>query len=477
MHTRLFPTKDAYIENSSNYILKNFGRDELLEICAFKTNDTVYTSSLISESFVRDNINEAAIIDFSGILTGSLSGSVDFVTGSYSGSYSGSFTGSMIGFTGSVVNLTGIMSGTASGSYYVPTNSYVTLSTPIIKRGMLQFDLTQISESISAGDIINPKFSLNLKVIDAKSLPLTYTIYCYPLAKFWEMGNGTFADCGSDVGVNWAYTNFPDLGTAWYSPMNTKFVPTDDYLNTPSTSSFIRGGGVWHYTLPTASMDLQSGSSLMCSQSFEYYQKSDVCVDITNICKGWIGSGIYNNGVVVVSSEEIASNPSNGYIQFFSKETNTIYTPYIDVQWDDSIRLSGSALVSSSLQPVTSSVGVSVSIKNLKNEYKAGSIIRFDVYARDLYPQKTFQRLQTVYLVPKYLPELSYYSIKDNESEETIIDFDDYSKLSLDNTGNFFMVDTTGLPQERYYRLLVKSILDDGSVQIFDDGTVFKITR
>ena len=472
MHTRLFPTKDAYIENSHS-TLKNFGRDEMLEICALRVSNTVYTSSLIGESLVSDNVNCAEVIEFTGELTGSLSGSADFITGSHSGS----FSGSIVGFTGSIVNLTGNISGNTSGSYYILANTYVSITQPTIKRSLLQFNLTQISESISNGEITNPEFSLNLKVTDAQSLPLSYTMYCYPLTKFWEMGNGMFVDGGSDVGVNWAYTNYPDLGTYWYSSMDTTYVPTDDYLNNQSTSSFIRGGGVWHYTLPSSSMDLQSGSSLMCTQSFGYYQKSDISMDITNICKGWIGGGIYNNGVMVMSSEEIVATPSNGYIYFFSKETNTIYTPYIDVKWDDSTYLSGSSLISSSLQPVTSSVGVTVSIKNLKKEYKVGSIIRFDVYARDLYPQKTFQRLQTVYLNPKYLPVTSYYSIKDNESEETIIDFDDYSKLSLDDNGNFFMVDTTGLPQERYYRLLIKSILDDGSVQIFDDGAVFKIVR
>lgn len=394
-----------------------------------------------------------------------------------SGSVSGSFTGSIDGFTGSIVCFTGHLSGNASGSYYTENNAFVPITAPILKRSLLQFDVTKISESIANGDIVDPKFILSLKVTDAKALPLTYTVYCYPLTKRWEMGYGTFADGGSDVGVNWAYTNFPDYGSAWYSPMDLTYIPTDDYLNYPSSSSFIRGGGVWFYVLPTSSMDLPGGTSLMCTQSFAYYQKSDIEMDITTICKGWIGGGIPNNGLILMTSEEISANPSNGYLHFFGKETNTIYTPYIDVQWDDSSYLSGSALASSSLQPVTASVGVSVSIKNLKKEYKCGSMARFDVYARDLYPKKTFNRLQTVYLSTKYLPTSSYYAVKDNESEEMVIDFDEYTKLSLDENGNYFVLDTTGLPQERYYRLLVKCEYDDNEVVIYDDNVVFKIIR
>jgi len=224
-------------------------------------------------------------------------------------------------------------------------------------------------------------------------------------------------------------------------------------------------------------MDLPSGSSLMCTQSFDYYQSSDIKLDITPICKAWIGGGIPNNGIILMTSEEVGSNPQNGYLHFFGKETNTIYTPYIDVQWDDSTYLSGSVLISSSMAPVTSSVGVSVSIKNLKKEYKSGTISRFDVYARDLYPKKTFSRLQTVYLDTKYLPASSYYAIKDNESDEMVINFDDYTKISLDDVGNFFMLDTTGIAQERFYRILIKCEFDDNEVVIYDDGAVFKITR
>ena len=394
-----------------------------------------------------------------------------------SGSVSGSFTGSIDGFTGSIECFTGQMTGLASGSYYTTNNVFVNTSTPIIKRSLLQFDLAAISKSISNGEIEVPNFVLNLKVTEAKALPLTYTIYCYPLTKNWQMGYGTFADGGSDVGVNWAYTNYPDLGTAWYSPMDPTFIPTDDYLTIPSTSSFVRGGGVWYYALPTSSMDLPSGSSLMCTQSFDYYQSSDIKLDITPICKAWIGGGIPNNGIILMTSEEVGSNPQNGYLHFFGKETNTIYTPYIDVQWDDSTYLSGSVLISSSMAPVTSSVGVSVSIKNLKKEYKSGTISRFDVYARDLYPKKTFSRLQTVYLDTKYLPASSYYAIKDNESDEMVINFDDYTKISLDDVGNFFMLDTTGIAQERFYRILIKCEFDDNEVVIYDDGAVFKITR
>ena len=143
----------------------------------------------------------------------------------------------------------------------------------------------------------------------------------------------------------------------------------------------------------------------------------------------------------------------------------------MQTKWDDS------TFNTASLSPVTSSLGVSVAIKGIKREYKNGTKIKFIVFSRETNPVKQFVSTQSTYLTPKYLPTSSYYSIKDNESEEVIIDFDDYTKLSCDQYGNYFYLDTTGLPQERYYRILIKSEFSDGSIQIFDNPNIFKITR
>ena len=74
------------------------------------------------------------------------------------------------------------------------------------------------------------------------------------------------------------------------------------------------------------------------------------------------------------------------------------------------------------------------------------------------------------------LPSNTYYAIKDNESENYVIDFDDYTKLSCDGTIHYFKLDTTGLPVERYYRILIKTEID-GQIMIFDNGNIFKVSR
>ena len=68
--------------------------------------------------------------------------------------------------------------------------------------------------------------------------------------------------------------------------------------------------------------------------------------------------------------------------------------------------------------------------------------------------------------------------IKDAESEEVLIDHDEYSKLSCDPTfGNYFVLDTTNLPQERYYTILIKTEYSNGTIDIYDTQKIFKISR
>lgn len=402
------------------------------------------------------------------------------ITGSscVSGTMNGNFSGSACGYTGSLSSFTGVLSGYISGSYYVTVNRFMNEYKNYIKRSLLKFDLSEISRSVANGDIISPKFTLNMRVVESKELPVDYSIYAFPISQSWAMGTGLYANDGTTDGVSWLYKNSQNTSSTWYPNIDADLnITGTNYLTTASTVSFQRGGGVWYYgSPPSCSNNVSislcsavSGSSYICSQSFSY-ASSDISMDVTRICSAWICGCIPNEGMILLTSEEL--NPSASMnLKFFSRETNTIYSPFIDVKWADA------SINTSSVAPVTSSLGVSVSIKGIKSEYKSGNKVRFTVFARETNPLRKFVSTQTNYLTPKYLPSSSFYSIKDNESEEVVIDFDDYTRLSCDEFGNYFLLDTTGIPQERYYRVLIKSEFADGSIQIFDNKNVFKVSR
>jgi hypothetical protein len=421
-----------------------------------------------------------------------------FNSGSFTGSFSGSnsklyietLTSSKL-YYADVINFAGYFKGKYSGSFTRPSTATY-LNYPEFSRTLVKFDINELSKSISSNNISgsNIKFTLNLKSCGARNLPLNYSIYAYPISQSWNNGNGRYADDGSQLGASWNYKNYDGNGI-WYGSQITKEYQQVDYLLTSSYSSasFENQGGTWFYKVPASYTNKPKwicnstkypslvNASLICSQSFSYGNQSDITMDITKIVRGWLCGCIPNQGLILLSSLEISTPPlqqTNGLLQFFSKDTNTIYSPYIDVAWDDSVFITGS------LKPVSGSIQNLITLNYLKDAYKAGSLPKIFVFARDRYPLKNFQKAyqQPVMVTPKYLPTSSYYMIKDAESEEVLVGFDQYTKLSCDaNQGNYFKLQTTGLPQERYLKIFIKTEYVDGTVDITDTQKIFKITR
>ena len=435
-------------------------------------------------------------------ITSSLTNYNGVVTGSISGSIVGSFTGSIFFASGSLVNFDGCINGTLQGtqSVYNPTTTFT--NDPEFSRILIQFDLTSISSSLLTGDINNgSKFFLKLKASSTSEVPLDYKIYAYPISKSWDMGIGRYDTDGiGSFGANWYYNTTQNTSSLWYSSTaSTVTYNFSDYLLTSSlgSSSFQNGGATWFYNVPSTYLQPTSstsssfynvysgskyissfcssslsGSSLICSQLYSY-STSDIYMDVTPIVKSWICGCVPNNGFILISSLELVqSDDINSSIRFFSKETNTIYQPYLDVKWDDSVYSTGSLVSLTGFNPYT------VVIKNVGREYKFGSVPRINIFAREKAPLKNFVKgyQQSQYLSSSLLPSNSYYAIKDNESENFVIDFDDYTKLSCDGAIHYFRLDTTGLPVERYYRILIKTEID-GEIVIFDNGNIFKVSR
>jgi hypothetical protein len=422
MHYFLYPTKDTTLSNHPDFMFKNMGLDEILEI--EKRTYQVATQSAY-ETFHM---------------------------------------------------------GTAS----VQLEPAFGAKDTSLSRALLHFNLTEISRSISAGTITNPKFYLSLKTAEAKEVPVYYTLAAYPLAKEWVMGTGYKYDGqGIADGASWKFAGasankwWPEEslwslegGGIWYVSASVSgsgsgyaeppFVSPNPYDPFPSCSlsSSLTGSPIPPVT-----------GNLVCYQTFDY-QTSDVRMDVTTIVNAWLSNTVPNYGLIVMHSGETDSI-DYGKLRFFSKETNTIYSPHLDIGWDDSTFNTGSG--SSSLEPLNIQDAV-VTIKNMSAEYKHGSIIKFEVTGRKRYPIKTFTNRLSDYLEPYYLPSASFYSIRDAESAEMVIPYDFCTRLSLDETGNYFYLDTTGLPQERYFGISIRAE-QSGSILTFDIPTTFKISR
>ena len=317
-------------------------------------------------------------------------------------------------------------------------------------RTLIKFNTTSISASIVNGEISGSwKAYLNFKSVEAEELPLEYTIYANAVSQSWSMGTGTKFDNITSDGVSWKYKNGIDK---W---QNNTVGGTATYA-IGTTGSANAEGGTW-YTASEA------------SQSFNY-EEADVRMDVTEIVKLWNSGSLPNNGFIIPHSLQNEENTLDyGVIKFFSKETNTIYEPKLELVWNDQIISTGS------LAPTTGSAeeGYKVVLTNLKNKYPANETIKIRVKGRDIYPLKsfgtTFEYDQT-----KYLPITSYYQLEDYKTGEVIYPFGEYTKISCDSTSNYFNMSLNTLPINRTYKLKIK-IIEGGISTIIDDKLIFEI--
>jgi hypothetical protein len=525
----IFPEKDTFITNKRGYEYKNFGIDQILFL-GTSTKLVSATSQTTTYNYVNENVSGLTFYNFTGTISGSLVGTslsssllsitisssnIYFISENFNGGVTGSliqyypsgsvvtssFEGQLTNFSGSISasyvsgssagnitilgacsiyalsgslnNASGSISGLISGSEIRNEQSQHLSYKKEIQRILMKFDFSEIFNDITSSTIPTfPEFNLALKTSREENLPLSYKIYVYPVSQSWEMGDGETITGGSDAGTDWYYRDYK-LGTFWHDLWDDyQTPPTRDYLNNYSyaeSESFSKGGGTWHPTVCTQSMG---------------YGSSDVYVNVTNIVKQWYSGSIPNEGFIIIHSQEIDQSDTYGQVRYFSRDTNTIYYPYIDVMWDDStfttssIKYTHTGSIPILLEPINFSNPVTVTIKNIKKDYKFGDMPRINVFARESYPVRNFERnLQhSSFIIPKYLPKTTYYSIKDVETDSIVVNDNEYTKLSCDSLGNYFILNTTGLPQERYYKILIHAE-QSGSIYTFDNCVPFKIIR
>lgn len=313
-----------------------------------------------------------------------------------------------------------------------------------IYRTLIKFDVSNLETGSGW------KAYLNLKAANSEEIPLQYTIYANALSSSWSMGTGTKFDNITTDGVSWKYRD----GISKWVDYDTTAGTAVYTQNT--TGSANAEGGVWYL----------SGSA---SQSFNY-ESDDVRMDVTDLVSQWISGSFTNNGMVIHHSLESESDDLDyGVLKFFSKETNTIYQPKLEIVWDDS------SISTGSLAPVTGSAedGYKVVVTNLKTQYEANTKIKVRVKGRDKYPLKSFGT-SFAYDQSKYLPTTTYYQLEDYITKEIIFPFGNYTKVSCDSTSNYFVMDLSTLPINRTYLLKLK-IVEGGISTIIDDKLKFEI--
>ena len=324
-------------------------------------------------------------------------------------------------------------------------------------RILVQYSNTEIQDvianKIGAADY---SASLHLYLADAYEIPINYTLYAYPIYGTWDSGAGKFGDQPTNTsGVSWKY-RLAGEGGAW----------TTTGFATNTTGSYLSGstpgGGNWY----TGS----NGANLEFTQLHVLNSTNDVNIDVTAAVDLFNTETIDNNGFIIKLPNDLEYNLTASIrLKYFGVDTNTIYPPFLEFKWDDSTYSTGS------LSVISSSTAI-INLTNNKGKYVDNGKQRFRISARPKYPVRTFTT-SSAYLTNYALPSASCWGLRDENTEEMVVDFDtQFTKISCDSNGAFFDVYMDGLQPERYYRILIKTTLD-GSTTVVDNQNIFKVVR
>jgi len=328
-------------------------------------------------------------------------------------------------------------------------------------------------------DVINNKIGTKQWDVDfrsyiaaAQGIVESTDLSVHPLAQFWYNGTGTYLDQPLTTdGASWYSPNFLN-SIAWSSSGTDS---TNHYVTSSYNPTYVAaGGGSWYHSG-------SDGTLYAITQSFDTRSEKDLKVGVKTIVSNW-----YSSSLGVDSS---ASLPNYGFItkwentvefntntqiqpvmQFYSVDTNTIYPPELQFKWKDYTTI----LTGSATSSIISTTNLISSLAENPGTFTPSSVNRFRFNVAPKYPVKVWATASQ-FTGTNYLPTASYYAIKDLDTNEFVVDFDTtYTQLSSDSNGNYFDVYMNGLEPERYYKVLIKTIIN-GSTLVLDDDYYFKV--
>ena len=338
---------------------------------------------------------------------------------------------------------------------------------PRVARALVQFDQDEIV------DVIDNKASTGAFRADfrsyisiAQGIDIDSKVEIYPISGSWNNGTGKYLDSPQTInGCSWVFQTVS--GSKKWGV--TDVVP---YV----TSSFTAGnsgGGTWYTGSNNPTITSVTGS-----QTFNIRTDKDLKINITdqiklfysaskNLDGGYIS--VENNGHILKWTDSIEFTPSQSIqpiLKYYSVDTNSIYPPALEIKWDDSS-------YSTTLTEI-STTDLYIGLDTNPGIFYSESFNRFRLNVRPEFPVRTFQTA-SLYTSNFALPSTSYYAIKDLDTNEFVVDFDtSYTKISCDNTSNYFDVYMNGLQPERYYKILIKTTIA-GSTIVKDEDYYFKI--
>jgi hypothetical protein len=190
-----------------------------------------------------------------------------------------------------------------------------------IKRLLIQFSMSALTAVINNSTIKN--FSSNtvsatlkmFNVLHNQKNPEGFKLNLYPVLSAWDEGTGTMSETSPLSGyANWynrktGYTwDSPGLGT---SGSNGSFTSSTD-VDFPASAQSVEFSTGWE----------------------------DLSLNVKSLVTSWVDGVTANNGLLIKLDDAFESITSYdvGVKKFYGKSTNTVFAPYIQIQYEDFVK-------------------------------------------------------------------------------------------------------------------------------------------
>jgi hypothetical protein len=336
---------------------------------------------------------------------------------------------------------------------------------PVISRSLVYFDLDRLFTALGR---MPDKVELSLPICIAGDRIKGLTLECFPVKHYWSEGFGKFTETKINTNdSNWLYS-------------------------TDNVAWDVAGGDVASVNPKTCTIIEKVKGRLNESTMLE-----DPKFDITEFVQSYYisGSSDLKYGFLVKFQDAVESNDSDyGTLCFYSKQSNTIYRPKLNIYFDDYVRALEitdedtilslvtddnyvPSNINTSIYELSGNVLLSnifIFYKNLSKEYSANDVVAIRLNSRPKWQRDSYNLFLADTPV-LYLPTESFYGIFDAVTDEQIIGFSEYTKISSDIDGNYFNIWMDSLVPQRMYKIKIK-LTYGNNLHIFDNNNTFMVT-
>jgi hypothetical protein len=195
-----------------------------------------------------------------------------------------------------------------------------------INRALIEFDFTDVASTILSN---SASITASLVLFDNTEFRShknnePFIIEAYAISQSWTEGIG-YEDMYLE-NMNPSLLINADKTSSW----NFRDIYNNDWGSGPSGSTTSTTGGCWYEAISTS----------VSAYNFEHN-----IFDIKDMLLYWLNGEIDNNGVIIKLSDFYETSNSNYSVtginyhkQYFSRHTHTIFSPYIEIIYDDAIQ-------------------------------------------------------------------------------------------------------------------------------------------